>query len=209
MRLEEIGAPAGRKAVASLEKLLSEVVSDIPESQKEKSRDPEAAARGLSASAARRAAVTTGALALPYGPLGVLTIIPDLVAVWRLQAQLVADIAAVYGKTGRLDKALMTYCLFRHVSSDAVKDIVARAGERMIVSPMTIISLYRMLRVVVGDFLSLMAGRFMVRWLPIIGIASVAAYSYRDTKRVGDTAIETFAGELAPARKRRHGKKAD
>lgn len=207
MRIDEIGAPTSRKAIESLEKLLSEVVSDIPDSTKEKARDPEAAARGLAASAARRAAILTGALALPPGPLGVLTIVPDLVGVWRCQAQLVADIAAVYGKTNRLDKGLMTYCLFRHVSSDAVKDIVARCGERMVVSPMTIITLYRILRMVVGDFLSLMAGRFMVRWLPVIGIASVAAYSYRDTKRVGDTAIETFAGAIEPTRKRRHGKK--
>jgi len=31
-----------------------------------------------------------------------MTILPDLFGIWRIQAQLVADIAAVYGKTGFL-----------------------------------------------------------------------------------------------------------
>jgi hypothetical protein len=37
-------------------------------------------------------------MALPPGPLGLATVIPDLLAIWKLQQQLVADIAAVFGK---------------------------------------------------------------------------------------------------------------
>lgn len=40
------------------------------------------------------------------GPLGLLTILPDMYAIWRVQAQLVADIAAVYGKTGNAKVAI-------------------------------------------------------------------------------------------------------
>lgn len=197
------------KVASKLEKALAEVVSDIPESSKKKAPDPEAAARGLSSEAARYAAGVTGVLALPGGPLGVLTLVPDLVVVWRRQAQLVADIAAVYGKSAQLDRKLMTYCLFRHVSSDAVKDIVVRAGQRAIVSPTSIITLYKILRLIAGDFLSLVAGRFMIRWFPAIGAAGLAAYSYRDTKKVGETAIETFGAKLetpAAAKRRPHKK---
>lgn len=202
MRVEDQVSAALEKAGPQLEKVLKEVVLDIPESQKKKSADPKETARGLAAEAARKAAAYSGALAIPQGPLGILTMVPDLVIVWRTQAQLVADVAAVYGQSDRLDKELMAYCLFKHVSADAVKDIVVRAGERVIVSPTTVIAFYRVLNMIVGQFLAVMAGRFMMRWLPILGIAGLAAYSFKDTKRVGETAIETFSAKIEKAPKR-------
>lgn len=201
--LERLSSEAVEKALPKLEKLLAEVVSDIPESDRKKAADPEGAARGLAAAAARHTAVLSGALALPAGPLGVLTLVPDLVAVWRRQAQLVADIAAVYGKTAALSRELMTFCLFRHVASDALKDIVVRAGQRVVVSRTTVIVLYRVIRAILGDLISLLVGRFMVRWLPVLGAATIAAYSYRDTKQVGETAIETFGSKIAAAAPKR------
>ena len=203
--LDQAASKVVEKALPKLEKLLSEVVSDIPESQKTKAVEPEAVSRGLASAAARHTAVLTGALALPTGPLGVLTLVPDLVAVWRRQAQLVADIAATYGRKDRLTRELMMYCLFRHVSADAVKDIAVRAGQRLIVTHTTVIVFYRVVRVILGDLIAVLAGRFLLRWLPILGAASVAAYSYRDTKQVGDTAIEAFGSaiEVEPAAKPR------
>lgn len=206
MIIDDLSAATLEKALPKFEKLLAEVVTDIPASGEKKAPDPEAAARALAAAAARKTAALSGVLALPPGPLGVLTMIPDLIGVWRLQAQLVADVAAVYGKTAQLNRELMTYCLFRHVSSDAVKDIVVRAGERVVVSFTSILMLYRVLRFLLGEVISLMAGRFMVRWFPALGAASLAAYAYRDTKRVGETAIETFSSKIesaAPKRKHR------
>jgi hypothetical protein len=48
------------------------------------------------------------------GQLGLLTVLPDLVAMWRIQSQLVSDIAAVYGKTANLGREHMLWCLFKH-----------------------------------------------------------------------------------------------
>jgi hypothetical protein len=44
-----------------------------------------------------------------------------------------------------------------------------------------------------------LAGRTAARWLPVVGALGVAAYAYRDTMRVGHTAIELFSGEVARA----------
>ena len=43
-----------------------------------------------------------GALALPPGVVGWLTILPEMMGVWKIQRQLVADIAAIYGKHATL-----------------------------------------------------------------------------------------------------------
>lgn len=154
--------------IRRFQKALSSAIVDLPESDVEKSFDPEHDARYYSKAAARETAALSGALSVWPGPAGLLTILPDLVGVWRLQAQLVADIAAANGKTKLLSKEVMANCLFGHLGADAVASILARGGERFLVH-------------------RLMA-RLAARWVPFAGAIALAAYSYQDTMRVGETA---------------------
>jgi len=109
---------------------IENVVSGVPESRERSVEDPDAAARRLARKAAGRAAALSGALALPPGVFGMLTVLPDLVAIWRIQAQMVADIAGLYGKEMQLTRSHMLYCLFRHAASQLARDVAVRAGER-------------------------------------------------------------------------------
>ena len=59
--------------------------------------------------------------------------LPELVGVWKLQAQMVSDIAGVYGKRKTLGREQMLYCLFKHVSAQLFRDVVVRVGERVVV----------------------------------------------------------------------------
>ena len=108
-------------------------IGKIPHTKKHKSGEPAASSRRAASKAAAKAALTAGSLALPPGPLGWLTIIPELTAVWRIQAQLVADIAAIYGKEVSLTREHMLYCLFRHTTAHAFRDLVVRVGERVLI----------------------------------------------------------------------------
>jgi hypothetical protein len=65
-------------------------VSKVPASKIEGSNDPDAEARKIASAAARRAALTAGSLALPPGPLGWLTILPELTLIWKIQGQMVS-----------------------------------------------------------------------------------------------------------------------
>src|ERR1044071_5170777 len=114
-------------------KILFKVVNEIPSSTEERATKAVFRARKLTEEAALKAATISGALALPPGPLGWLTILPDLAAIWRLQAQLVADIAAVFGKRGNLTEASIIYCLFRHAAAHAVRYLVTRMGDSIVV----------------------------------------------------------------------------
>ena len=58
---------------------------------------------------------------------GMLTVLPDLIAIWRIQAQMVSDIAGLYGKEVALTRAHMVYCLFRHATTQVARDVVVRA----------------------------------------------------------------------------------
>ncbi|MEO6927391.1 MAG: hypothetical protein ABI129_12075, partial [Rhodanobacter sp.] len=106
-------------------------ISNVPDSKIDSSGDPASEARRLANRAARRAAVTAGSLALPPGPLGWLTLLPELIAIWRIQAQMVSDIAAAYGRHATLGREQMMWCLFRHTAAQAFRDLVVRVGDRL------------------------------------------------------------------------------
>jgi uncharacterized protein (DUF697 family) len=119
--------------VGTIVDALEDVVSGVPASREVAVPSPATAARALARKAAARAAGLSGALALPPGLFGMLTVLPDLVAIWRIQAQMVADIAGLYGRDLQLTRSHMVYCLFRHAATQFTRDVVVRAGQRLVV----------------------------------------------------------------------------
>jgi uncharacterized protein (DUF697 family) len=155
----------------------------------------------LARKAAARAAALSGTLALPPGLLGMLTVLPDLIAIWRIQAQMVADIAGLYGRDMQLTRTHMLYCLFRHAASHATRDFVVRAGQRFIIHQLSGGALRSVLTSIGISVTQRIAGTAASRWLPIVGAAAVAAYAYYDTLQVAKTAIkmlESPASDVNP-----------
>lgn len=178
---------AGRIADAVLD-----VVGRIPKARAPLGKPAAQAARDAGQAAATKAAMAAGSLALPPGPLGWLTLLPELLAVWRIQSQLVADIAAIYGRSASLNREQMLYCLFKHAASQAVRDLVVRAGERYIVRAASVAVLKNVAGRIGMRFTERTLSRGVTRWLPVIGAVGVGAYAYYDTAQVARTAIELF-----------------
>jgi hypothetical protein len=112
---------------------------------------------------------------------------------------MVADIAEAYGQTALLSPEQMLYCLFRQTASQAVRDLVVRLGDRLAIRRVPQRVLRRALRQIGLKMAQRLAGRTASRWLPVVGALGVAAYAYRDTRRVGHTAIELFSREVTRA----------
>jgi hypothetical protein len=180
--------------LGSVADAIENVVSGVPESRERSVEDPDPAARRLARKAARRAAALSGALALPPGFFGLLTVLPDLVAIWRIQAQLVADIAGLYGKEMQLTRTHMLYCLFRHAASQLTRDFVVRAGERVVIQQLSGGALRSVLTGVGISVTQRVAGTTASRWLPVVGAAAVAGYAYFDTLQVAKTAVRMLEG---------------
>ena len=175
---------------------LLRLVTEIPRSNEPSALDPKARCATIIRDAAWRAAGTSGALALPPGPLGLATILPDLMAIWRIQQQMVADIAKAHGKEAVLTREVMIYCLFRHGAALLVRDLVIRAGERYLVRRVTLKVFQQVLQKIGIATTQRALGRIASRWVPILGALAVAAYARWDTQQVGQTALETFGGPL-------------
>ncbi len=176
----------------TLTRSFTDLTSSVPVSVEPRSADPPARAKALTLKAASEAAVVAGALSLPPGPLGMLTVLPDLIAVWKIQRQLVADIAACHGRTPQLGTETMIYCLFRHAAAQVVRDFVVRAGERILINRLPVAALQRALRRIGVVVSQRVAGRSLSRWLPLVGAVGIGAYAFYDTAQVGKTAQKLF-----------------
>ena len=172
------------------------IVSDVPESKEKKSSNPVARSREICNKAATKAAITSGSLAIPPGPAGLITILPDLIVVWKIQSQMVADIAGTFGKKANLSKEQMIYCLFKHAGGQVVRDIVVRAGERLLVRKTTLRALKQILQKIGVRITQRIAGKVLSRFIIIAGAILMAAYAYYDTIQVSKTSIDFFKHEI-------------
>jgi hypothetical protein len=162
-----------------VEGVIERVIADVPAPRTHRVDDPARAAVQVAREAARQAAMLSGSLALPPGPLGMLTVLPDLYLIWKVQRQMVADIYALSGREAELTRSSMLYCLFRHLASHVARDVVVRAGERLVVRQLT-----------AGAISGLLKSAGVAVTQRVAGAAAVAAYAYWDTMQVAQSARE-------------------
>ena len=185
--------PAAREVTGAIER----VIADVPAPRSHPVARPDDEASALARKAAQRAAMVSGSLALPPGPLGMLTVLPDIYVIWRIQRQMVADIFGLYGRTGELTRTHMLYCLFRHAASQVLRDVAVRAGQRVVLQQLSSGALKGALTRVGASVTQRLAGTAAARWVPLAGAAAVASYAYWDTLQVAKTARKLLAA--APA----------
>lgn len=176
-----------------LTRFLLDLVSDIPRTAEHRTPGPDERARAIAAAASNRAALTAGTLALPPGAFGWITLLPELYAIWRIQAQMVADIAGAYGVSAQLRREQMIYCLFRHAMAQAVRDLAVQVGGRILIQEVPLRLVERVASKVGIGVSRRLVGRGVARWVPVVGACGVGLYARYDTAQVAHTAIALFA----------------
>jgi hypothetical protein len=178
--------------------IIESVIADVPPPRTQPVPDAATAADTIARDAARAAAAVSGSLALPPGPLGMLTVLPDLYVLWKIQRQMVSDLFGLYGRTAELSRTHMLYCLFRHMASHVLRDVAVRAGQRLVVQSASAGVLRQLMRSVGVAMTQRVATTAASRWVPLAGAAAVGAYAYWDTLQVAKTARRLLdAGEIA------------
>jgi len=168
------------------------LVLQVPDSNEPVGEHPAERAHAIARGAARTASLVSGSLSLPPGFLGWLTVLPELVGVWKLQAQMVSDIAAVYGQRKTLGREQMLYCLFKHVSAQLLRDVVVRVGERVVVQQTSLKVLQNIAQQIGVQVSKAVLSKGAARFVPLLGAVGVGAYAYYDTLQVAKTAVELF-----------------
>lgn len=175
---------------------ITKLLSSIPTSSHEKEDEPELIAKQLTLQASLQAAAISGVSALPPGPVGLMTIIPELIKIWEIQKQLIADIAAIFGKTVKLNQSTILFCLFRHGSAQFFRDLIVRVGERFIIKRTSLRFMQTLLQKIGLRLTQRLLGKGVSRWIPIVGAIGMAAFAFIDTTLVGKNAAELFSKDI-------------
>jgi hypothetical protein len=181
-----------KSAPAAVTDVILDLVLHAPATTERALQDPAVRAHKISRAAARKASLMSGSMSLPPGVLGWITVLPELVGVWRLQAQMVSDLSAVYGQRGNLGREQMLYCLFKHVSAQLLRDVVVRVGERVVVREASLKMLQSLAQQLGVHVTKAMLSRSASRFVPLLGAVGVGAYAYYDTMQVAKNAMELF-----------------
>ena len=172
--------------------IIFNLITDIPDSLLCPNRDPDKRVEILIKQACVKAAAVSTTLSIPAGFTGVITSIPDIAAVWRIQAQLVSDIACTYGKFAMLSREAMVWCLIRHSAASLLRDVAVRTGSRIVVQKLSLTALQKLLQKIGVKISANFLGRIALRAIPAIGAIGNGAYTYFDTNEVGKTAQAYF-----------------
>ncbi len=178
---------------------IERTIAQVPAPRTHAVADPDRQAEIIAKAAARHAGMLSSALALPPGPFGMLTVLPDIYLIWKTQRQMVADIFALYGREAELTRVHMLYCLFRHAASQVLRDVAVRTGQRVVVQQLSAGALKSVIAQVGVSISRRTAGATASRWIPLAGAAAVGAYAYWDTQQVARTARKLLSESAAPA----------
>jgi hypothetical protein len=192
----ENAAGARTGAANRISNAIFDLLGQVPESAEQPHRDPGKRSRSIANRAAAKAALSAGSLALPPGPLGWLTILPELRTVWKQQAQMVADIAGSFGKSPSLTREQMLYCLFRHIAPAAFLGMVTETGDRVVFSEASPRALRAIVQKIGLRITLRVLSKGVSRWVPMVGALGVGAYAFRDTGQVANTAIALFSRDI-------------
>lgn len=165
----------------------------VPASAVAASNAPDHKAKVIASTACKKAASISAGLAIPPGPWGLATVIPDLAIIWDLQARMVADIAAVYGQSASLGREHMLWCLFKHTSAQAFRDFVVRSGQRWLVKKVSFGVIQSAAQVIGIKLTQHTISKSASRFAPLVGAVGVGLYAYRDTREVARAAVELFS----------------
>ena len=169
-----------------------DLVLHVPPTREQAVEHPALRAREIGRHAARSASMTAGSLALPPGLLGWLTVLPEMMAVWKIQAQMVSDIAGVYGQSHTLGREQMLYCLFKQVSAQLLRDLAVRVGERVLLQKLSSQALQALAKKLGVQLTQNILKKGASRLVPLIGAIGVGAYAYADTMQVAKNAVSLF-----------------
>lgn len=181
-----------KDASTGLPDAILNLVLTAPSSAEAAVDNPQVRSHAIARAAARKASMLAGTMSLPPGILGWMTVLPELIGVWKLQAQMVADIAAVYGQKHNVSREQMLYCLFKHISAQLFRDLAVRVGERMVIQQLSGKVLQALAQQLGAKVSQAILNKGAARLVPIVGALGVGAYAYYDTVQVAKNAESLF-----------------
>ena len=139
--------------------------------------------------------ISTGA-GIPSGPVGLATIIPEIVAITRLQINLILKVAKFHQQEAKVNKTIILTVLGVAMGVVLKHALINKVGARIIVKSLSAEGAKRITREIGEKFAVGLLKRGIGRWVPLM-LAPIFGYlSLSMTRKVGREAESLFSHEL-------------
>lgn len=139
--------------------------------------------------------ISTGA-GIPTGPIGLATIVPEVVALIKLQIDLIFKVAKFHQQEAKVNKTIILTVLGVAMGVVLKHALINKVGTRIIVKSLSAEGAKRITREIGEKFATGLLKRGVGRWIPLM-LAPVFGYlSLSMTRKVGREAESLFSHEL-------------
>lgn len=133
---------------------------------------------------------------IPPGPFGLATILPEIMAITKLQINLIYRIAKYYNKEEKINSTLIIHVFITGFGIAMGRSLLRKVGTRFIVRALTTQAIKKVAQQI-GARIGIRAlQRVGGRWIPIISAPIFGAFSKSQTTKIGNAAIELFSKEI-------------
>ena len=130
------------------------------------------------------------------GVSGLVTVIPEIILLLKLQSRMIKDIAILHGKENLLTKELLLYCLFKDSEIEVFQTSIRMTVSRIFIRPISLSLLHTFfIRVIQlkSNHFKRKKSSFLISF--ISGLSN-GVLSFIDTQMVGTTANLIFLSEI-------------
>lgn len=183
-------------AASQVSDWIARIISEIPEPRLEGKPSEEIYVRKIIKNSALKSSSVSAALAIPGGVMGFVSVLPDIATVWRIQSQMISDIAAAHGKSSLVTREQMLWCMFRQVAVGLMKEYIVQEGTKFVVKKGSEQALKGILGKVAHGVVKTQGAKSLSKVVPVLGSVSAGALTYYDTWRVGKNAHELYSRQI-------------
>lgn len=163
--------------------------------------NPEIIVEEIIKNASWKAGTISATCSLPGGAFGFLTLLPELIMIFRIQGTMIKDISCIYGKETQLNRELLLFCLFKHGGAHIFRKFVEETGVKVLIRPTTVRAFQALLQKIGLDISKRVLRKNLTRWIPLAGAAVTGTFAFMDTKSVGNNTRQIFSKiiEIVPS----------
>jgi hypothetical protein len=139
--------------------------------------------------------ISTGA-GIPTGPIGLATIVPEVVALVKLQINLIFKVAKFHQQEAKVNKTIILAILGVAMGVVLKHALINKVGTRIIVKSLSAEGTKRITREIGEKFATGLLKRGVGRWIPLMLAPVFGYFSLSMIKKVGREAESLFSHEL-------------
>lgn len=150
----------------------------------------------LTSTASWKAFGLSTAAALPPGPIGLVTIVPELIAVTKIQMNLIYSIAAHHGKQGKLNSTLIVMIFANEAGLAVGRQLLKKTGTKVIVRALGSKAVRPIAQKVAARIGTRITQKFVGRWIPVLLAPVFGAFSKSMTTKIGREADKLLSQDF-------------